>query len=101
MATRHQKKAGPSSFSQRRGRRAATQQPIPKSPLAAKDEPATKTENEDSGSDCEDSNVIIDVTNVDSDEEEPHGDENENLDSKKEVVVVEGEKSDDIQVTSI
>ncbi|KAI6182113.1 Zinc finger protein [Aphelenchoides bicaudatus] len=70
MATRHQQKAGP-SFPQKRGRRTNTQS-LPKSPLAT--DGAQHEESTDgkvnSTTDEEDSNIFIDVTNCDSENED-------------------------------
>lgn len=97
MATRHQQKAGP-SFPQRRGKRSATLQPLPKSPLVSGEKDGKKDEaRRSSTTDEEESNVYIDVTCVDSDEDDLAKilnpkviDENKNeLDKKKE----EDEKS--------
>lgn len=79
MATRHQQKAGPSFPQQRRGRRPANAQPLPKSPLAIsvgkqpndeKEEERKLEVSKSSTTDDEDSNIFIDVTNVDSDNDD-------------------------------
>ncbi|KAI6222175.1 Zinc finger protein [Aphelenchoides besseyi] len=68
MSTRHQQKAGP-SFPNRRGRRATQTGPLPKSPLANTSVAQAVESQVDHGSDEEDANIFIDVTNVDSEVE--------------------------------
>lgn len=103
MSTRHQQKAGPSFPQQRRGRRANVNS-LPKSPLASNDDKQREEldkgqfeARKNSTTDEEDSNIFIDVTNVDSDNDDstPKSTPDEN-ECEKQKELIEGEKAEKV-----